>query len=125
MSIAALNLPYPYLLPPTPTRTRTRTRTPSPSPTPTPTATATRSPTQVAVAAVNLAVLCHRGRTASPGESPISHLYLPVSPLYLPCISPHQARVHTGAPMGKHGIVGWMPGFHSNFLEVSVRLLTP
>ena len=25
--------------------------------------------------------------------------------------------MHVGAPMGKHGIVGWAPGFHSNFLE--------
>jgi len=32
-------------------------------------------------------------------------------------LEPSEARVHTGAPMGKHGIVGWMPGFHSNFLE--------
>jgi len=32
-------------------------------------------------------------------------------------LEPSEARVHTGAPMAKHGIVGWMPGFHSNFLE--------
>eukprot|EP00320_Phaeocystis_rex_P014112 CAMPEP_0119057750 /NCGR_PEP_ID=MMETSP1178-20130426/2152_1 /TAXON_ID=33656 /ORGANISM="unid sp, Strain CCMP2000" /LENGTH=404 /DNA_ID=CAMNT_0007038607 /DNA_START=46 /DNA_END=1260 /DNA_ORIENTATION=+ len=32
-------------------------------------------------------------------------------------LEPTEARVHTGAPMSKHGIVGWMPGFHSNFLE--------
>jgi len=25
--------------------------------------------------------------------------------------------VHVGQPMAKHGIVGWMPGFHSNFIE--------
>lgn len=32
-------------------------------------------------------------------------------------LEPTEARVHTGAPMSKHGIVGWMPGFHSNFIE--------
>lgn len=32
-------------------------------------------------------------------------------------LEPSEARVHTGAPMAKHGIVGWMPGFHSKFLE--------
>lgn len=32
-------------------------------------------------------------------------------------LEPSEARIHTGAPMGKHGIVGWAPGFHSNFLE--------
>lgn len=32
-------------------------------------------------------------------------------------LEPSEARMHTGAPMGKHGIVGWMPGFHSKFLE--------
>jgi len=32
-------------------------------------------------------------------------------------LEPSEARVHTGAPMAKHGIVGWAPGFHSNFLE--------
>ena len=32
-------------------------------------------------------------------------------------VEPSEARVHVGAPMGKHGIVGWAPGFHSHFLE--------
>jgi len=32
-------------------------------------------------------------------------------------LEPSEARIHTGAPMGKHGIVGWAPGFHSNFLD--------
>jgi len=32
-------------------------------------------------------------------------------------LEPTEARMHVGAPMAKHGIVGWMPGFHSNFLE--------
>jgi cysteine synthase A len=32
-------------------------------------------------------------------------------------LEPSEARVHTGAPMAKHGIVGWAPGFHSRFLE--------
>ena len=32
-------------------------------------------------------------------------------------LEPSEARIHTGAPMGKHGIVGLAPGFHSNFLD--------
>lgn len=32
-------------------------------------------------------------------------------------LEPSEARVHIGAPFVKHGVVGWGPGFHSNFLE--------
>lgn len=32
-------------------------------------------------------------------------------------LEPMEARVHVGQPMGKHGIVGWAPGIHSNFIE--------
>ena len=32
-------------------------------------------------------------------------------------LEPSEARVHTGADNCKHGIVGWSPGMHSQFLE--------
>ena len=32
-------------------------------------------------------------------------------------LEPSESRIHIGAPGGKHGIVGWAPGFHSSFLE--------
>jgi len=32
-------------------------------------------------------------------------------------LEPSEARVHTGADNSKHGIVGWSPGMHSQFLE--------
>ena len=32
-------------------------------------------------------------------------------------LEPSESRVHTGAPPGKHGIIGWAPGLHSAFLE--------
>jgi len=32
-------------------------------------------------------------------------------------LEPSESRVHTGAPPGKHGIIGWAPGIHSAFLE--------
>jgi cysteine synthase A len=34
-------------------------------------------------------------------------------------LEPSEARVHTGAPMKPHGVVGWAPGMHSQFLEGS------
>ena len=59
---------------------------------------------------------CHPNPNPSPSPSPNPNPNPSPSPSPNP--NPPQARVHTGAPMGKHGIVGWMPGFHSNFLEV-------
>jgi len=32
-------------------------------------------------------------------------------------LEPTESRVHTGAKPGPHGVIGWAPGIHSNFLE--------